>query len=56
MGTEYRHLSEQDRIFLRIMLDKCYPKSKIAKIFELPEQTTIQYLYKLIEQQVVAQN
>ncbi|MCK4607988.1 MAG: hypothetical protein KAT71_00765 [Gammaproteobacteria bacterium] len=27
-----------------------------TKIFELPEQTPIQYLYKLIGQQVVGQN
>ena len=27
-----------------------------TKIFELSEQTTIQYIYKLIRQQVVAQN
>lgn len=39
MGTKYRHLTEQDRIFLRIMLDKNYPKSKIAKILKVNPST-----------------
>ena len=38
----------------------CLPDRKYfaddTKIFELPEQTTIQYIYCLIRQQVVAQN
>ena len=32
MGAKYKHLTEQDRIFLRIMLEKHYSKSKIARI------------------------
>lgn len=35
MGKSYRHLSEHDRIFLRIMLDKDYPKAKIAMILKV---------------------
>lgn len=39
MGTKYRHLTEQDRIFLRIMLEKHYPKAKIAKILKVHRST-----------------
>lgn len=39
MGTKYRHLTEQDRIFLRIMLEKHYPKSKIAHILKVDPST-----------------
>lgn len=39
MGAKYKHLSEQDRIFLRIMLEKHYPKSKIAKILNVDLST-----------------
>lgn len=39
MGMNYKHLSEQDRIFLRIMLDKHYPKTKIAGILGVSAST-----------------
>lgn len=39
MGAKYRHLTEQDRIFLRIMLEKHYPKSKIASILKVDPST-----------------
>lgn len=39
MGTKYQHLSEQDRIFLRIMLAKRYTKNKIAEILGVDRST-----------------
>ena len=36
---KYRHLTEQDRIFLRIMLEKLYSKAKIAKILQVDPST-----------------
>ncbi|HLB42366.1 MAG TPA: IS30 family transposase [Gammaproteobacteria bacterium] len=39
MGVKYKHLTEQDRIFLRIMLEKRYPKSKIAHILKVNPST-----------------
>jgi len=39
MGANYKHLTEQDRIFLRIMLEKRYPKSKIASILKVNPST-----------------
>lgn len=39
MGTHYKHLTEKDRIFLRIMLDKRYSKTKIAKILGVSPST-----------------
>lgn len=39
MGTHYRHLTEQDRIFIRIMLDKEYSKDKIADILKVHRST-----------------
>ncbi len=32
MDKKYQHLTDQDRIFLRIMLEKRYSKGKIAEI------------------------
>jgi len=39
MEIKYHHLSEKDRIFLPIMLEKRYPKSKIAKILGIDHST-----------------
>lgn len=39
MGAKYKHLTEQDRIFLRIMLEKRYSKSKIAHILKVDPST-----------------
>lgn len=39
MGTKYRHLTEQDRIFLSIMITKGYKKSKIAEILGVHRST-----------------
>lgn len=39
MGAKYMHLTEQDRIFLRIMSEKHYPKSKIASILKVDPST-----------------
>lgn len=39
MGAKYRHLTEEDRIFLRIMLEKHYSKSKIATILKVDPST-----------------
>ncbi len=39
MGMNYKHLTEKDRIFLRIMLDKHYPKAKIATILGVSAST-----------------
>ncbi len=39
MGVRYNHLTEQDRLFLRIMLEKRYPKSKIASILKVDPST-----------------
>lgn len=39
MGAKYKHLTEQDRIFLRIMLKKRYSKSKIAHILKVDPST-----------------
>lgn len=37
--TRYQHLTEKDRIFLRIMLEKRYPKGKIATILGVHRST-----------------
>lgn len=43
MGIKYRHLTEEDRIYLRIMLEKRYPKAKIAEILKVdPSQPSIE--------------
>jgi IS30 family transposase len=39
MKIKYTHLSEKDRIFLRIMLEKRYPKNKIASILGVDRST-----------------
>ncbi len=39
MIKAYRHLTEKDRIFLRIMLEKNYPKNKIANILGVNRST-----------------
>lgn len=39
MGKKYNHLTERDRIFLRIMLEKRYSKAKIAKILRFSQAT-----------------
>jgi transposase, IS30 family len=39
MGNQYRHLTEQDRTFLRIMLEKRYSKAKIAHILGVHRST-----------------
>lgn len=39
MGRQYKHLSEQDRVFIEIMLNKRYSKSKIAKILKVHVST-----------------
>ena|SRR5207253_2830062 len=39
MNKTYRHLSEQDRIFLRIMLEKRYSKGKISEILGVHRST-----------------
>jgi transposase, IS30 family len=39
MGNHYKHLTEKDRVFLRIMLDKHYSKTKIAKILGVSPST-----------------
>lgn len=39
MGRLYSHLSEEDRIFLGIMLEKNYSKSKIAKVLRVDRST-----------------
>jgi IS30 family transposase len=39
MDRKYKHLTEQDRIFLRIMLEKRYPKSKIAQMLGVDPST-----------------
>lgn len=39
MANKYRHLNERDRIFLRIMLEKRYPKNKIAEILGVHRST-----------------
>lgn len=36
MIKQYNHLKEQDRIFLRIMIEKRYPKARIAEILGGP--------------------
>lgn len=36
---KYNHLREKDCIFLRIMLEKRYPKSKIANILKVDPST-----------------
>jgi IS30 family transposase len=35
----YQHLTETDRIFLRIMLERRYPKNKIAQILGVHRST-----------------
>ena len=42
MGAKYKHLTDQDRIFLKIMLEKHYPKSKIASILKVDPSTIYQ--------------
>ncbi len=37
--SRYHHLTDKDRIFLRIMLEKRYPKAKIAKILGVDRST-----------------
>jgi transposase, IS30 family len=39
MGANYKHLTEQDRTFLMIMLEKRYSKSKIAQILKINPST-----------------
>ncbi|MDX1902458.1 MAG: helix-turn-helix domain-containing protein [Gammaproteobacteria bacterium] len=39
MGAQYNHLTEEDRIFIRIMLEKRYSKTKIAKILKVAPST-----------------
>ncbi len=39
MENKYQHLNEQDRIFLRIMLEKRYAKNKIATILGVNRST-----------------
>lgn len=39
MTTKYKHLTERDRVFLRIMLEKRYSKSKIAEILGVHRST-----------------
>jgi len=39
MGTHYCHLTEKDRILLRILLEKHYSKSKIADILKVHRST-----------------
>ena len=39
MGASYKHLTEQDRVFLQIMLEKGYPKPKIARILKVHRST-----------------
>ncbi len=39
MGIKYHHLTEQDRIFLRILLEKRYSKLKIANILGVHRST-----------------
>lgn len=39
MKTKYKHLTDKDRIFLRIMLEKHYSKNKIATILGVDRST-----------------
>ncbi|MFW2535455.1 IS30 family transposase [Legionella sp. 28fT52] len=39
MGVRYKHLSELDRVFLQIMLEKGYSKVKIAQILKIHRST-----------------
>lgn len=39
MESQYHHLSEKDRIYLRILLDKRYSKAKIAEILGVHRST-----------------
>lgn len=39
MGAKFRQLNRQDRVFLRVMLEKKYPKAKIAKILGVDRST-----------------
>lgn len=39
VGQRYNQLTERDRIFLRIMLEKRYPKSKIAEVLGVHRAT-----------------
>lgn len=39
MKPKYKNLTDKDRIFLRIMLEKHYPKNKIAKILSVDRST-----------------
>lgn len=40
----YRHLSEKDRIFLRVLLERHYSK-KIAEILGVHRSTIYRYIY-----------
>jgi IS30 family transposase len=46
MKKNYHHLTDQDRIFLRIMLEKHYPKEKIAKILGVNRSTIYRELQR----------
>lgn len=39
MGVHYNHLTEQDRVFLRVLLEKKYSKAKIANILKVSPST-----------------
>ncbi len=39
MSKNYKHLTDQDRIFLRIMLEKRYSKNRIAEILKVDRST-----------------
>lgn len=39
MESKYKHLTEKDRIFLRVMLERHYPKNKIAEILGVHRST-----------------
>lgn len=44
MDVKYHHLTKEDRIFLRIMLEKRYSKAKVAKPLAL---TVLLFIGKL---------
>ena len=46
MPNKYHHLTEKDRIFLRIILEKRYPKGKIAEILGVHRSTIYRELKK----------
>jgi IS30 family transposase len=39
MTKNYHHLNEKDRIFLRVMLERRYPKNMIAEILGVHRST-----------------